>query len=87
MPVGTRADRQRLGYNRAMIRLVSGIFIVGHVALVLIYWVFSGDSAGTAMLAIFGVAMVLMGRILIPTFNDVGATAPVDPDWHESPRP
>ena len=69
-----------------MIRLVSAIFVVGHAALVLIYWFFSGDPAGTAMLAVFGVAMILMGWILIPTFNDVGATAPVDPDWHESPR-
>lgn len=69
-----------------MNRLVAATFIVGHVALVLIYWFFSGDPAGTSMLAIFGVAMVLMGWILIPTLNDVGATAPVDPDWQESPR-
>lgn len=76
-----------LGYNRPMIRLVSAIFIIGHIALVLVYAFFSGDAAGTAMLAIFGAAMVLMGWILVPTFNDVGPTAPVDPDWRESPRP
>ena len=69
-----------------MIRLVSAAFIVGHFALVLIYWFFSEDPAGTAMLAIFGLAMILMGWILVPTFNDVGATAPVDPEWRESPR-
>ena len=27
--------------------------------------------------------MGVMGWILIPTFGDVGPTAPVDPDWHE----
>ena len=36
------------------------------------------------MLLIFGIAMGLMGLILVPTFNDVGPTAPVDEDWHES---
>jgi hypothetical protein len=35
------------------------------------------------MLLIFGIAMGVMCWILIPTFGDVGPTAPVDPDWHE----
>jgi len=47
------------------------------------YWFLSYDAAGSAMLIIFGLAMALMGWVLVPTFGDVGPTAPVDPDWHE----
>jgi hypothetical protein len=42
--------------------------------------------AGTTMLAIFALAMGLFGSILLPSVNDVGPTAPVDPDW-EPRRP
>jgi hypothetical protein len=56
---------------------------VGIIALAAIYWFFSYEAAGTAMLAIFGIAMGVMTWVLIPTFGDVGPTAPVDPDWHE----
>ena len=27
--------------------------------------------------------LLVMITVLGPTFNDVGPTAPVDPDWHE----
>ncbi len=54
------------------------IVIVGAV-----YWFLSYEAAGTAMIIIFGIAMALMGWILVPTFGDVGPTAPVDPEWHE----
>lgn len=47
------------------------------------YWFLSYEPAGTAMLVIFAIAMGLMGWILVPTFGDVGPTAPVDPEWHE----
>jgi hypothetical protein len=47
------------------------------------YWLFSGEPAGTAMLVVFALAMTFMGVILLPTIDDVGPTAPVDPDWHE----
>jgi ABC-type Fe3+ transport system permease subunit len=53
------------------------------IAVGVIYWFLSYDPAGTAMLLIFGVAMGLMSWVLVPTFGDVGPTAPVDPDWHE----
>jgi uncharacterized YccA/Bax inhibitor family protein len=56
------------------------------VAIAVVYWFLSYEPAGTAMLAIFGLAMGVMGWILVPTFGDVGATAPVDPDWHERER-
>lgn len=48
-----------------------------------IYWFLAYEAAGAAMIIIFGIAMALMGWILVPTFGDVGPTAPVDPDWHE----
>lgn len=48
-----------------------------------VYWFLSYEPAGTAMLLIFGIAMAVMSWVLVPTFGDVGPTAPVDPDWHE----
>jgi len=45
------------------------------------YWLLSHDPAGTVMLGVFGLAMGLYGSILLPSVNDVGPTAPVDPDW------
>ena len=53
------------------------------IAVAVIYWFVSYEPAGTAMLAIFGIAMAVMGWVLVPTFGDVGPTAPVDPEWHE----
>jgi hypothetical protein len=55
--------------------------VIGAVAA--IYWFLSYEAAGTAMLVVFGLAMLLMVRILLPTADDVGPTAPVDPEWHE----
>jgi hypothetical protein len=52
---------------------------IGIVAVV--YWKLSNDMAGTTMLGIWALAMALFGSILLPTVNDVGPTAPVDPDW------
>ena len=48
-----------------------------------LYWFGSYDAAGTALLVIFGIAMALMGWVLVPTFGDVGPTAPIDQEWHE----
>lgn len=53
------------------------------IAVGAVYWFGSYDAAGTALLVIFGIAMALMGWVLVPTFGDVGPTAPVDPEWHE----
>jgi hypothetical protein len=55
-----------------------GILIVG-----IIYWFVSYEWIGTVLLVIFAIAMAVMGWILVPTFNDVGPTAPVDTEWHE----
>ena len=55
-----------------------GILITG-----VVYWFVSYEPIGTVLLVIFAIAMAVMGWILVPTLNDVGPTAPVDPDWHE----
>ena len=59
----------------------AGIFVVG-----VVYWFLSYEPAGTAMLILFSAAMAVMGWVLVPTVNDVGPTAPVDSDWHETSR-
>lgn len=56
---------------------------IGIVALAVVYWFVSYETAGTVMLLIFGIAMGFFLWILVPTFGDVGPTAPIDPDWHE----
>lgn len=53
------------------------------IGVAVAYWFVSYEPAGTVLLLIFGIAMGVMSWILIPTFGDVGPTAPVDPDWHE----
>ena len=53
------------------------------IAVAVIYWFTSYEPAGSVMLLVFGLAMGVMSWILVPTFGDVGPTAPVDPDWHE----
>jgi hypothetical protein len=53
------------------------------LAVAVIYWFSSYEPAGSAMLAIFAIAMAVMGWALVPTVNDVGPVAPVDESWHE----
>lgn len=65
----------------SFLRLMIIPVVIGAVAA--IYWFLSYEAAGTAMLVVFGLAMLLMVRILLPTADDVGPTAPVDNDWHE----
>jgi hypothetical protein len=47
------------------------------------YWFMTYEPAGSVMLLLFAIAMGVMEWVLVPTFGDVGPTAPVDPDWHE----
>jgi hypothetical protein len=51
-----------------------------------VYWFGSYEPAGSVMLLIFSVAMAVMGWILLPTLNDVGHTAPIDPDFEDPGR-
>ena len=56
---------------------------IGIILIAIVYWFVSYETAGTVMLLVFGVAMGFVGIILVPTFDDVGPTAPVDDNWHE----
>ena len=47
------------------------------------YWLLTYEPAGTVLLFIFTLALGVMCFVLGPTLNDIGPTAPVDPDWHE----
>ena len=69
-----------------MKRLVYAGLIIGHLILVGVYWLLTYDDIGTVLLFVFGVAVALLGWMLIPTFGDVGPTAPVDNEWHERRR-
>ena len=50
------------------------------------YWLMSYETAGAVMLVIFAGAMALFGATLLPTANDVGPTAPIDPDFEDPGR-
>jgi hypothetical protein len=58
-----------------------GIALVGAV-----YWFFSYELAGTVLLIVFAGAMAVMGFVLLPTTENVGPTAPVDPDFEDPGR-
>jgi hypothetical protein len=55
-----------------------GLLITG-----IVYWFLTYEWIGTVLLVIFAIAMGVMMWVLGPTVDDVGPTAPVDPDWHE----
>jgi hypothetical protein len=47
-----------------------------------VYWVVTkGEPAGSALLLIFAGAMGVFTWVLMPTVDNVGPTAPVDPDF------
>ena len=50
------------------------------------YWWASREPAGTALLLIFAAAMAVFLWVLLPTANNVGPTAPVDPDFEPKRR-
>lgn len=72
-----------LRYDPHMSMLKTLALPVGIIILAVIYYFVSYETAGTVMLLIFGIAMGFFLWILVPTFDDVGPTAPVDPEWHE----
>jgi hypothetical protein len=53
------------------------------LATAVVYWFLSYEWAGSVLLLIFAIALGVMIWALGPTLDDVGPTAPVDPDWHE----
>ena len=58
------------------------IALVGIVYLVVTH----GEPAGSALLLIFAAAMGVFIWVLLPTLDNVGPTAPVDPDFEQKPR-
>ena len=52
-----------------------------------VYWFMSGyETIGTVLLIVFAIAMAVMGWILVPTLDNVGPTAPIDPDFEDPGR-
>jgi hypothetical protein len=70
-----------LRYDRHMSVRKYLILPVLIAAVGVVYYLLSHEWIGTVMLIVFAAAMAVMGWILIPTLNDVGPTAPVDPDF------
>ena len=61
------------------------ILPLGIAAVGIVYYLLSHEWVGTVMLIVFSLAMTVYGWILLPTANDIGPTAPIDPDWEPSP--
>lgn len=55
-------------------------------AVGVIYWFISYEWIGTVLLIVFAAAMAVMGWVLVPTVNNVGPTAPVDPEFEDPGR-
>ncbi|HET9539267.1 MAG TPA: hypothetical protein VFQ46_01590 [Candidatus Limnocylindria bacterium] len=67
------------------------ILPIGLVLLGIVYWFLTTaagvpEAAGAVLLIVFGGAMALMGFVLLPTLNNVGPTAPVDPEFEDPGR-
>ncbi|MEX0710477.1 MAG: hypothetical protein WD116_04660 [Chloroflexota bacterium] len=67
-----------------MMRYLAFPGLVAVVGLVYLFW--TGEPAGSVLLLVFAGAMGVMSWILLPTLNNVGPTAPVDPDFEMPPR-
>jgi len=50
------------------------------------YLLLTHEPAGSALLLIFAGAMGVFTWVLLPTADNVGPTAPVDPDFEQPPR-
>ena len=67
-----------------LIRYLALPLLIGVVGVA--YWILSYEPAGTALLLIFAGAMGVFSWVLLPTVDNVGPTAPVDPDFEQKPR-
>ena len=50
------------------------------------WWATGGEPAGSALLLIFAAAVAVFLWVLLPTAENVGPTAPVDPDFEVKRR-
>lgn len=67
-----------------LIRILALPILIAAVGAV--YWWASYEPAGTALLLIFAAAMAVFLWVLLPTADNVGPTAPVDPDFEAKRR-
>jgi uncharacterized membrane protein YccC len=67
-----------------MIRILGLPILIAAVGA--IYWWFSHEPAGSALLLIFAAAVAVFLWVLVPTSDNVGPTAPVDPDFEPKRR-
>jgi hypothetical protein len=63
-----------------LIRRLGLPLLIAAVGLVYL-WLSHGEPAGSALLLIFAAAMAVFLWVLMPTAENVGPTAPVDPDF------
>jgi len=68
-----------------MLIRILGLPILIAVVGVVYLWT-SHEPAGSALLLIFAAAMAVFLWVLLPTSNNVGPTAPVDPDFEVKRR-
>lgn len=50
------------------------------------YFLLTEEPIGSVLFLIFAAAMGVMGWVLLPTLDNVGPTAPVDPDFEQPSR-
>jgi hypothetical protein len=75
------------GRYHAAMSLIRYLFLpLGIVAVGIVYGLLSHEWTGTVLLVVFGGAMAVMGWILLPTLDNVGPTAPVDPNFEDPGR-
>ena len=68
-----------------LIRVLALPIVIAVVGAV--YWLTTGgEPAGSALLLIFAGAMAVFLWVLLPTSDNVGPTAPVDPDFEVKRR-
>lgn len=59
-----------------------GVILVVGVA----YFILTAEPIGSVLLLIFAIGMGVMSWVLLPTLDNVGPTAPVDPDFEAPGR-
>jgi hypothetical protein len=63
-----------------LIRILALPIVIAVVGAVY-WWATGGEPAGSALLLIFAAAMAVFLWVLLPTSENIGPTAPVDPDF------
>ena len=86
MEVGFRIGRRNMLGPGLLENLLRANGPLGIVAVGIVYGLLSYEWTGTVLLVVFGGAMAVMGWILLPTLDNVGPTAPIDPNFEDPGR-